>query len=131
MAAAHKKRPKRKGRGKRTKKQLQNGMLYALRPFPLRRRLINICNPSQNAATTRSERTLHRCCEFISFDPISSALLLSRSPFVSCCAPVRLVIPAVSSSVDPVVTAAILNHVSIYVVTRDLRFLPPSRLESA
>lgn len=100
-------------------------MLYALRPFPLRRRLINICNPSQNAATTRSERTLHNCCEFISFDPISSPLLLSRSPFVSCCAPVRLVIPAVNSSVDPVATAAILNHVSIYVVTRDLRFLLP------
>lgn len=43
----------RKGRGSEQKKQLQNGMMYALRPFPLRRRLINISNPSQNAATTR------------------------------------------------------------------------------
>lgn len=81
------------------------------------------------------ERTLHEC-EFISFDPISSALSLS-SRLVSCCALVRLVIPAVNRPVDPVVTvatAAILNHVSIYVVTRDLRFFPPlplARLESA
>lgn len=120
----------RRGRGSEQKKQLQNGMLYAMRPFPLRRRLINISNPSQNAATTRRANSPRmRVHLFWSHFICSLALVASRAA--------RLVIPAVNRPVDPVVTvatAAILNHVSIYVVSRDLRFfpsLPLARLESA
>lgn len=70
----------RRGRGSEQKKQLQNGMLYALRPFPLRRRLINISNPSQNAATTRRANSPRmRVHLFWSHFICSLALVASRA----------------------------------------------------
>lgn len=81
------------------KKQLQNGMLYA---FPLRRRLINISNPSQNATTRRAGTLCDTEASLISFDPISSALAFALHLALALSSrAVPVVIPAVNSLVDP------------------------------